>query len=184
LASTKERMGDSMKLELVGDKEKLCASLIGEYCYDEVEDVITEACKHQLCADQLILDAELAKKDAIIKELSAKTNRQRAELADVKIPLERKIIAQRNQIQKLTFECANLQKQFDESMASYYEVLELKRQATAHVEELKAQLKNQTEIAQKYEDRYFSSKADVANAESVAWDLQKQIEELSTMASW
>jgi hypothetical protein len=88
--------------------------------FEKIFNDFKQGSENQLRYSQLILDAELAKKDELIKELSAKTNRQRAELADVKIPLERKIIVQRNQIQKLTFECANLQKQLDESMASYY----------------------------------------------------------------
>ena len=41
-----------MKIEgehppLLDDEEMLCCSLISIYCYDEVKDVIKEACLHQ-----------------------------------------------------------------------------------------------------------------------------------------
>jgi hypothetical protein len=80
--------------------------------------------------------------------------------------------------QSLVRDCCDLTDEVAELKQKLYASIERERQAIRQVEELKAQLKNQTEIAQKYEDRYFSSKADVANAESVAWDLQKQIEVL------
>ena len=61
-----------MKLELIDEDERFRASLPFEHCYDEVKDVIKEACQFQLDADRLIENeykARIAELEAENKEL-------------------------------------------------------------------------------------------------------------------
>jgi hypothetical protein len=58
-----------MKLEMIDEDERFRASLPFEHCYDEVKDVIKEACQFQLDADRLIENeykARIAELEALI----------------------------------------------------------------------------------------------------------------------
>jgi hypothetical protein len=122
----------------------------------------------QLNADQLILDAELAKKDELINLLSFEIGAYQGRVAELEAESARRsdavklwrtrsngleaelqdnanihagLMSVSNEaIKALEYKLKDALKQLDESMASYYKVLELKRQATAHVEELKTKL--------------------------------------------
>jgi hypothetical protein len=58
-----------MKLELIDEDERFRASLPFEHCYDEVKDVIKEACQFQLDAGQLVVNKLEAERDAAIKQV-------------------------------------------------------------------------------------------------------------------
>ena len=88
------------QLKLVDDKEMLCASLISEYCYDEVKDVIEEACKHQLRADQIEydkLEQEKLNAEATILELFNKLGDALHKVSE----LEQMVILQATQVKNL-----------------------------------------------------------------------------------
>jgi hypothetical protein len=155
-----------MKLELIKENE-LCTTCVlpdckSSYCAKGFDD----GKKQQCDADQLILD----RAEWLISYLIDVCQEWKTDYDKLDAELAKK--------DKHIDELVGAMGKHNDLMLSYIELGERNTELQAEIEVLKAQLKNQTEIAQKYEDRYFSSKAEIANAESVAWDLQKQIEVL------
>jgi hypothetical protein len=86
------------------------------------------------------LEAESARRSDAVKLWRTRSNGLEAELQD-NANIHAGLMSVSNEaIKALEYKLKDALKQLDESMASYYKVLELKRQATAHVEELKTKL--------------------------------------------
>ena len=80
------RKEQTEELKLIDEDERLRASLISDYHYAEIKDVIKDACQFQLDEDQLVVNKLQAERDAAIYKvgrLSRELREQDFRIADL-----------------------------------------------------------------------------------------------------